>query len=69
MGKKIIIPINMIEGFIEVKDFNKLKPVRSMGSGGLFGYYESGFFAISPERPELLLDWLKSTTGTSSPFL
>ncbi len=91
IGKKIIIPLNMIEGFIEVEDFNKLKPVRSMGNGGLFGYYgifttkdygnincqltrlkniiiiksKTGFFAISPERPELLIDWLKSTTGTS----
>lgn len=91
VGKKIIIPLNIIEGYIEVVDFNKLKPVRSMGNGGLFGYYgifatkdygnincqlarlkniiiiksKSGFFAISPEKPELLIDWLKSTTGTS----
>lgn len=92
IGRKIVIPLNMIEGFIEVADFNKLKPVRSMGNGGLFGYYgifttkdygnincqltrlkniiiiksKSGFFAISPEKPELLIDWLKSTTGTSA---
>jgi len=91
IGKKIIIPLNEIEGFIEVEDFNKLKPVRSMGNGGLFGYYgifttkdygnincqltrlkniliiksKMGFFAISPGKPEMLIDWFKSTTGTS----
>lgn len=90
-GKKIIIPVNTIEGFIEIENFNKLRPVRSMGNDGLFGYYgifttkeygnincqltrlknilitksKIGFFAISPEKPEVLIDSLKSTTGAS----
>ncbi len=39
MGKKIKIPISEIEGIFAVEDFYKLKPVRSIGNGGLFGYY------------------------------
>lgn len=91
IGKKLVIPLNMIEGYINVEDFNKLKPVRSMGNGGLFGYYgiyttkeygnincqltrlkniliirsKKGYFAISPEKPEMLMDWLKSNIGAS----
>lgn len=91
IGRKIIVPLNEIEGIFEVEDFNKLKPVRSMGNGGLFGYYgifttkdhgnincqltrlkniiiiksKSGYFAVSPEKPGLLIDWLKSNTATS----
>ncbi len=91
-GRKIVIPLNDIENIIPVQDFCKLKPVRSMGNGGLFGYYgifttkdygnincqltrmknivliktRTGFYAISPAKPEMLIDWLKSTTGKSS---
>ncbi|MEO0205874.1 MAG: PH domain-containing protein [candidate division WOR-3 bacterium] len=91
IGRKIYIPLNEIEGIVEVKDFSKLKPLRSMGNGGLFGYYglfttteygnincqltrlkniliiksKKGYFAISPERPERLIEWFQSTTGIS----
>ncbi|MGB9720496.1 MAG: PH domain-containing protein [bacterium] len=91
IGRKISIPLNEIDGIIEVEDFNRLKPVRSMGNGGLFGYYglfttaeygnvncqltrlkniliiksRKGYFAISPEKPERLMEWFRSTTGKS----
>lgn len=39
IGRRISIPLNEIEGIIPVEDFNRLKPIRSMGNGGLFGYY------------------------------
>ncbi len=89
LGTRISIPLNEIEGIIAVDDFNKLKPVRSMGNGGLFGYYglfttaeygnincqltslknililksKKGYFAISPENSERILEQLKSMAG------
>jgi hypothetical protein len=89
IGRKISIPLNEIEEIIQVKDFNRLRPIRSMGNGGLFGYYgifttreygnincqltslknvllikaKRGYFAISPERPERVLEHLKSMAG------
>ncbi|MEO0227660.1 MAG: DUF1648 domain-containing protein [candidate division WOR-3 bacterium] len=91
IGKKISIPMNEIEGIFEIEDFYKLKPIRSMGNGGLFGYYgvyttkdygnincqltrlkkiliiksKKGYYAVSPEKPERLLEWFESTTGTT----
>ncbi|MEO0123329.1 MAG: PH domain-containing protein [candidate division WOR-3 bacterium] len=91
IGTKISIPISEIEGIFEVDDFYKLKPIRSLGNGGLFGYYgiyttkdygnincqltrlkdvliiksKNGYYAISPEKPERLLEWFRSTTGTT----
>jgi len=38
-GKRIVIPVQDIEGYIFVPDFLKLKPIRAFGNGGLFGYY------------------------------
>ncbi len=86
IGRKITIPLNVIEGIVQIENFNKLKPVRSMGNGGLFGYYgiyttkdfgnvncqltrlkniliiksKKGCFAISPDKPERLIDYLKA---------
>lgn len=45
IGKKIIIPLNEIEGYIRIRDFTKLKVVRTFGNGGLFGYY--GMFSTA----------------------
>ncbi len=89
IGRKISIPLNEIEEIIQVKDFNRLKPIRSMGNGGLFGYYgifttreygnincqltslrniliiksKKRYYAISPEKPERVLEQLESMTG------
>ncbi|HEX7319091.1 MAG TPA: PH domain-containing protein [bacterium] len=38
-GKKIVIDIADIKGYSPVADFRQLKPIRSFGNGGLFGYY------------------------------
>lgn len=89
IGTKILIPMNEIEGIFEIDDFYKLKPIRSMGNGGLFGYYgiyttkdygnikcqltrlkkiliiksKQGYYAISPEKPEQILEWFMSISG------
>jgi len=89
IGRRISIPLNEIEEIIAVEDFNRLKPVRSMGNGGLFGFYgiyttaeygnincqltslknillikaKKGYFAISPENSERVLEQLKSMAG------
>lgn len=39
IGSKIAIPLNEIDGFRRISDFCKLKPMRALGNGGLFGYY------------------------------
>jgi hypothetical protein len=38
-GKKIVIDMADIKGYSMVANFMHLKPVRSFGNGGLFGYY------------------------------
>jgi hypothetical protein len=38
-GKKILIDMADIKGFSLVDNFMQLKPIRSFGNGGLFGYY------------------------------
>ena len=45
IGTKIIIPLNEVEGYVFIQNFAKLKPLRALGNGGLFGYY--GFFSTS----------------------
>jgi hypothetical protein len=39
IGKKIIIPLEDIEGYAMIPDFTKLRVARTFGNGGLFGYY------------------------------
>ncbi|OPX17749.1 hypothetical protein BXT86_04810, partial [candidate division WOR-3 bacterium 4484_100] len=38
-GKKIIIPLDMIEEYVFIPNIMKLKMLRTFGNGGLFGYY------------------------------
>ncbi|MEO0136879.1 MAG: PH domain-containing protein [candidate division WOR-3 bacterium] len=92
IGKKIFIPLSEIENVFEIEDFYKLKPLRALGNGGLFGYYgiyttkdygnvncqltrmkkvvliktKRGYYAISPEKPEVLLNWFNSLTGKTT---
>ncbi|MCX7994210.1 MAG: PH domain-containing protein [candidate division WOR-3 bacterium] len=91
IGNKIIIPVNEIERVDYVQNFMKLKPLRSMGNGGLFGYYgmfetreygnincqltsmkdvviiksKKGYYAISPENPERMLEFFQSLAPAS----
>lgn len=41
IGKKIIIPLEDVEGYTMIPDFTKLRVARTFGNGGLFGYYGS----------------------------
>jgi len=45
VGKKIIISLGEMEGYVFVPDFAKLKCSRTFGNGGLFGYY--GMFSTA----------------------
>jgi len=45
IGKKIIIPLEEIHGYVVVPDFAKLRVARTLGNGGLFGYY--GMFSTA----------------------
>lgn len=45
IGKRIIISLDEIEGYVLVPDLTKLKIARTFGNGGLFGYY--GLFSTA----------------------
>jgi len=45
IGRKIIIPLGDIEGYAQIPDFSKLTVARTLGNGGLFGYY--GMFSTA----------------------
>ncbi len=45
VGKKIIISLEEMEGYVLIPDFAKLKCSRTFGNGGLFGYY--GMFSAA----------------------
>lgn len=45
IGKKIIIPLEEVRGYVVIPDFAKLRVARTLGNGGLFGYY--GMFSTA----------------------
>lgn len=45
IGRKIIIPLGDLEGYAHIPDFSKLTVARTLGNGGLFGYY--GMFSTA----------------------
>jgi hypothetical protein len=49
IGKKIIIPIKEIRGYMVLENLAKLKMTRTFGNGGLFGFY--GMFSTAEYGP------------------
>jgi hypothetical protein len=45
IGRKIIIPLGDLMGYTRIPDFSKLTVARTLGNGGLFGYY--GMFSTA----------------------
>lgn len=45
LGTRITIPLHAIQGYARIPDFSKLKVARTLGNGGLFGYY--GIFSTA----------------------
>lgn len=49
IGKRIVIALDEVEGYVFIPDLAKLKIARTFGNGGLFGYY--GLFTTAEYGP------------------